>query len=338
MKLRFDQLEQHLKSELKPIYFLSGDEPLQMMEAADIIRAAARADGYSEREILHVEAGFDWNALLASANAMSLFAERKVIDLRLRSGKPGDAGAKVLRNYCENPSPDNLLLVSSAKLDRSQTRSKWYQELDCSGVTIEIWPVEASQLGAWITQRLRKSGIDISPQAAALLADRVEGNLMAASQELEKLCLLNPELKSFDVEAIEEGVADSARYTVFSLADAALSGDARRVTRMIDGLRQEGIESVLVLWSLSREIRAVVKLHQQTSIGVPISQAYRAAGVWDKRKPLFQSALNRVPSRVWQQLLMRCGLIDRMIKGSEQGNPWSELLQLSLLMCGKRIV
>ncbi len=338
MKLRFEQLQQHLQQGLKPIYFLSGDEPLQLMEAADMIRQRAKADGFSERDLLHAESKFDWNELLASANAMSLFAERKIIDLRLPSGKPGDAGAKVMRAYAQKPSPDKLLLVSSGKLERSQTRSKWYQALEQAGAVLEIWPVDASQLPGWIERRLQNHQITITAPAASMLAEKVEGNLLAASQEIEKLKLLNPDKHLFDINEIEQSVTDSSRYTVFLLADAALAGGASRVTRILDGLQQEGLEAVIVLWGLSREIRTIVQINQHMATGASSGQAFSAAKVWDQRKPLVNKAIRRVPSRQWEQLLMRCGLIDRMIKGHEQGNPWNELLQLALLMCGKRLV
>ena len=338
MKLRFEQLGKHLQQGIRPVYFLSGDEPLQLMEAADMIRHRAREQGFTEREVLHAERGFDWNELLSSANAMSLFAEQKVIDLRLPSGKPGDAGAKAFRAYAENPPQENLLLITSGKLERSQTRSKWYQALEQAGAAIEIWPVEPAQLPGWIANRLKRDNLTITAEAAKLLAERVEGNLLAAAQELDKLRLLYPEKTHFELDDVEEGVADSARYTVFSLTDAALMGDARRVTRIMEGLKQEGLEAVIILWGLSREIRTIVNLIKMLTTGTSAQQAYRSAGVWDKRKSMVQSAMNRLPERVWQQLLMRCGVIDRMIKGQEEGNPWSELLQLALLMSGKRII
>lgn len=335
MNLRFDQLAKHLQQQLLPIYLISGDEPLQMAEATDAVRAVARVKGFSERQVFHVEAGFDWNELSAASDTLSLFAEQRILELRIPSGKPGDAGSKALKAYAENPPQDSLLLISCGRLDKRQTQSKWYQSLQNAGAAMQIWPVEYTQLPAWITRRMGERGLKPTAEAAQLLADRVEGNLLAAAQEIDKLVLLHGE-GSIDADSILEAVADSARYGVFELVDSALAGEAERTVRMLEGLRGEGIEPVLVLWALVREARTLETIAHELAGGSRMDEVFRKHRIWDKRKPLVQAGLKRHNLRRWQQLLRRANRIDRMIKGRMTGKPWDELVQFSLLMAGVR--
>ena len=218
MKLRADQLKDHVKKPLQPIYIISGDVPLLVQEATDAIRQAARQQGFTERELLHQEAGFDWNYVIESASSMSLFGDKKILELRLGNQKPNDAGKKVLTQYSENPSPDTLLLVITDKLDSAVQRAKWFKSLEAAAVWIQIWPVDAKQLPQWIQRRMMQSGLTPQQEAVSLIAERVEGNLLAASQEIEKLRLLYGET-SIDVTMVQDAVADSARFDVFSLVD-----------------------------------------------------------------------------------------------------------------------
>ncbi len=337
MKLRFDQLEAHLQKGLQPIYLLSGDEPLQLMEAGDAIRRYARENDYGEREVIHVESGFDWNNLLAASGSMSLFAERRLLELRLPTGKPGKEGGAVLADYAANPPPDTLLLIISGKIERASQNSKWYKALDSAGATLTVWPIDPPALPGWVSQRMRSRGMQPTPEAAQLLAERVEGNMLAAAQEVEKLLLLYGE-GEIGAEQVEEGVADSARYDIFELVDTALLGDVPRATRVMQGLRGEGVEPILVLWALLREIRAMAQMAAEMARGLGADQAMAGQRVWDKRKPPVRAGLQRHNLNRWQLLLRRAGRIDRMIKGVEAGNPWDELLQLALLMAGVRTV
>lgn len=337
MRLRSDQLAAHLAKPLLPIYLVSGDEPLQLNEATDALRAAARAQGYSEREVLQVEAGFDWGALAAAGSNLSLFAERRLIELRMPSGKPGDAGSKALCAYAAAATPDNLLLISCGKLDKQQQKSKWFTALESAGAVIQIWPVEPSALPGWIRQRLQGRGLQPTAEAAQLLAERVEGNLLAAAQEVEKLALLYGG-GGLDAEQVRSAVADSARYDVFELADTALAGDGARCARVLEGLRGEGDDPVLILWALVREVRALAQVAAGQAAGTPLETLFQQHKVWDKRKPLYQAALKRHNLRRWRALLRRAARLDRICKGAEPGNPWDELLQFSLLMAGVRIV
>lgn len=337
MKLRLEQLASHLMQGLQPIYLLSGDEPQQLMEAADAIRARARELGFGEREILHAEAGFDWNALTAASGTLSLFAEQRLLELRLQSGKPGKEGGAALSEYAANPPPDTVLLIISGKIDSASQKSKWYKSLEAAGVTMQVWPIEPAAMPDWVLKRMRSRGTQPSTEAAQALAERVEGNLLAAAQEVEKLLLLYGE-GPIDVAQVEEGVADSARYDIFELVDTALLGDAVRTTRVIEGLRAEGVEPILVLWALLREIRTLAQMAEELAQGGSIEALMGRFRVWEKRKGPVRAGLKRHTLKRWLQLLRRAGRIDRMIKGIEPGNPWDELLQLALLMAGVRTV
>jgi DNA polymerase-3 subunit delta len=337
MKLYYDKLDSHLQQGLQPLYLLSGDEPLQLMEASDAIRRRAREQGFGERQVMHVEAGFDWGSLLAASDSLSLFAEQRLIELRLPSGKPGKEGGKVLSEYAANPPPDTVLLITSGKLDRSAQNSKWFKSLDKAGVTLAVWPIEPQALPGWVMQRMRERGMQPTREAAQLLAERVEGNMLAAAQEVEKLLLLYGEA-NVDAAQIEEGVADSARYDIFELVDTALLGDVPRTTRVVQGLRAEGVEPVLLLWALLREIRALAQMAAELEQGSAIEPVLERFRVWNKRKGPVRAGLQRHTLKRWQLLLRRAGRIDRMIKGIEPGNPWDELLQLALLMAGVRTV
>ncbi|HEC19383.1 MAG TPA: DNA polymerase III subunit delta [Gammaproteobacteria bacterium] len=334
MRLYPDKLEAALKKGLLPVYFLSGDEPLQLGEAADAVRRAARAQGFSEREVLHVEKGFDWNTLLAESNALSLFAEKKIIDLRLPSGKPGKDGGAALAEYAACPPEDTLLLITSGKVDKRSQSAKWYQALDRIGATLQVWPVEAPEMPRWLEQRLRSRGLQPEREAVRMIAERVEGNLLAAAQEVDKLVLLNGP-GALTAEQVEAAVADSARFDVFGLVDAALAGDAPRASRMLHGLRGEGVEPILVLWALTRELRSLADMAAQIESGKGVDGVL--ARVWGKRKGPVKAGLQRHNRARWQQMLRRAARLDRVIKGAAPGNAWDELLQLTLLMAGVRL-
>jgi DNA polymerase-3 subunit delta len=338
LKLRVDQIAQHLQGGLKPVYLLSGDEALQMMEVSDAIRRAARAAGYSDRQVLEVDSSFDWRDLGGLSSNLSLFAELKLIDLRIPTGKPGRDGAAALGDYCNNLPADTILLISSGKLDAAQTKSKWYQTIEKVGATVQIWPVDIGQLPQWIVQRARALGFDLSVDAAQLLSERVEGNLLACAQELEKLKLLYPQQAQLGFDEVDQASGESSRYNIFTLVDAALAGERARVCRIMSGLEGEGVEPVQVAWALDREIRMMATISEAVARGERPEQAMTQQHVWQKRKPLVQAGLQRHPVKRWRQLQLRMGRLDRLIKSSEQGNSWDELLQLSLIIAGIRVV
>lgn len=336
MQIKPEQLNVRLKQGLASIYFVSGDEALLVQEASDAIRAAARQAGCSEREVHHVESGFDWQGFLQSGDEMSLFAERKLIELRLPTGKPGDAGSKALQAYADRPSEDNILLIVSGKVEANARKSKWYKALDQAGAMVTIWPMDIKQLPGWAMRRMKEKGLQPSQEAVALLVERVEGNLLACAQEIEKLLLLHGS-GPVDVDQVAASVADSSRFDIYTLVDGALQGDAARTTRIINGLRGEGVEPVLVLWALSREIRAMAGMAFEMSQGARGEQVLAKHRVWEKRKPLVRAGLKRHSLAQWQAMLDRCAEIDAMIKGGRAGNVWDELLQLSLWLGGLRL-
>lgn len=332
MKITFDRLASQLRAQLAPVYLIAGDEPLQREEAADAIRAAARAQGYADREVFFAERGFDWNQLQRAAASLSLFASRRILEVRLATGKPGDEGAEVLSAYAQAPAADTVLLVISARLDRGGGR--WAETLEHAGVLVQVWPVEARELPAWIERRMRARGLVPASGVAAFIAARVEGNLLAASQEIEKLWLLQG-AGAVDIAAAEAAVADSAHYDAFKLVDAALAGDGARVARILEGLRQEGTEPPVILGALNYALRDLATKAWQIEAGTPAAQVLSAG--WPQRRPLIQQALKRGRTRDWQHLLQRSAHADRVLKGQAPGRVWDELLHLSEGLAGLRL-
>ena len=335
MRVRPHELPAHIQRHgLAPIYLVSGDEPLQINEATDAIRAIARTQEYSGRDILDASAKFDWNELTAEANNLSLFAEKRILDLRIPSGKPGREGGKALTDYADRPAEDTVLLITLPKLDKTQLNSKWLKALEAKGVLIQIWPIEGSRLQPWIEQRMRHAGLIPGPQVAALLTERIEGNLLAAAQEIDKLHLLFG-AGVISLEQLQESVADSARYDIYGLVDSALAGGIGRSIRMLNGLRAEGTAAPVILWALTREIRLICSLAQQVEAGrSPQQVASAAREVWDKRKPLVTQGLQRLNSRQWQKLLQLCCLTDRAIKGQDPQDPWLQMQRICTRMAG----
>ncbi len=340
MKLSPAQLGKHLQGSLAPVYVVSGDEHLLCQEACDAIRAACRQQAFSERQVLSVESGFDWGQLLEAGANLSLFAEKRLLELRIPSGKPGDKGAVALLHYLARPAEDTVLLISLPKLDGSTQKTKWAKALiDGKDVQfLQIWPVDAAQLPQWIRQRLAQAGLAADQEAVELIAARVEGNLLAAAQEIEKLKLLAEDGR-VTADTVQAAVADSARYDVFGLIDAALQGHPEHSLRMLEGLRGEGIEAPVILWALARELRLLANIAQQYAQGVPLERAFSQARppVWDKRRPLVSKALQRHDVAGWQRLLMAAQLIDEQIKGQAEGDPWIGLSNLCLQLSGRRI-
>jgi len=337
MKLKAEQLATHLQRPLAPIYVLSGDEPLLVQEAADLIRAAARAQNFAERQVLFIDRSFDWNVLTQAAASLSLFAERRLIELRMPDGKPGDVGSKALQAYAARPADDTVLLVICGKLETAARNSKWHQALEQAGAALQVWPVTASALPAWIGQRMQQKGLRPSRDALTLLAERIEGNLLAAVQEIDKLLLLHGP-GAVDADAILEAVADSARFDVFVFMDAALEGNPARVIRVLDGLREEGVEPVLLVWAVARELRQLAAIAEQLERGTALGAALAQHKVWDKRKPLIERAVKRHGAVAWQHLVRHCAAIDRMVKGMEPGSVWDELVQLGLAIAGTELL
>jgi DNA polymerase-3 subunit delta len=335
MQLKPEQMDAHLRKQLAAVYFISGDEPLRVMESADAVRAAAREQGYDEREVLTVQAGFDWDALTSQAGNLSLFSQRRIIDLRMPAGKPGADGSKALRAYVANPPEDTLLLITAGKLDASARNGKWVQALDKAGVVIHVWPLKTHEFSRWVEQRMRRRGLQPSADAVALLANRVEGNLLACVQEIEKLYLSLGE-GPVDADTILDHVADNARYDVFGLVDSALAGDAARSVRILQGLNAEGVVPQIVIWALSREIRTLAVMAAAVAGGQQAGAVVTRQRVWAARKAVVSSALQRLSAAQCGLMLRHCARIDRISKGRATGNAQDELLQLVLALAGKQ--
>lgn len=337
MRIYPEKLAGQLKKNLLPIYLVSSDEPLLAQEASDSIRSACRQADYSERQVFHVERGFDWNIIREANASLSLFAEKRLLELRINSGKPGDQGSKVLLEYLERPAEDTVLLINVPRLDASTLRSKWAKALMDSALCgfIQLANVNIEQLPNWINQRLAQQGLSADPEAIDLIVARTEGNLLAAVQEIEKLKLLSNS-KHLDLEIIQASIADSARYDVFGLVDAALEGDTERSLRILAGLRSEGVEIPIILWAVARDIRQLTTLSQQTSQGTSLDRAL--SRVWPAaRKPLFARALKRLSGAQWQRLLKDAQLIDEQSKGQTIGDAWTSMASLLLQMSGSRL-
>lgn len=338
MKLKPDQLGSHLKrqQEALPVYLVTGDEPLLCGESIDAIRAHLRALGFSEREVMHVDSGFSWDSLLESANALSLFAERKIIEIRLGSQKLNRAASDLLQKYLANPAPDNALLIICDRLDRSSKQSAWFKKVEQTGIAVEVWPIEADQLVQWLGQRAASQNVQLEPEALQLLADRIEGNLLAARQELDKLALLYPGQR-LTAEQVVQAVSDSSRFDIFALTDAALSGDAGRCQHILQVLRQEGNEAAVVLWGLTREIRMLHRVILAVASGQPWDPLCQRERIFGKRKNLVRTASRRLRPEQLEQMLDLASSTDMAIKGQRPDDPWLLLNQMTLTLSGCQI-
>lgn len=339
MKIYPDKLDAHLKSKLAPVYLLFGDEPLQIMEAGDNIRRCAREQGYEERTVIQPDDDADWGRFREAADSLSLFAERRIIELRLPTGKPGKTGAEVIKHYCSSPPEDLLLIVTAGKLERSGSSSAWFKALDKAGVTMGANQLSIAQLGAWLKARLARHGLQAEPEALTLIVERVEGNLLAAQQEVERLALLYPQ-GVLSRENVVDAVADSARYSIGDLATAALNGQARRAVRILTGLRDEAVVEVLILWALNTEVRAGARAAEAFEQGVALDSALKSAGVWQSRAAPLKNAIERHDARSWLAMLSACTTIDRQIKGQAPGSVWNafESLVVQLATNGKPVI
>ncbi|MFH1602457.1 MAG: DNA polymerase III subunit delta [Pseudomonadota bacterium] len=330
MQLRAEELERHLSRNLAALYVVHGDEPLQSLEAVDAIRAAARARGYAEREVLAVERGFDWNQLLVSGASLSLFSSKKLVELRIPGGKPGNEGAAAIVQYCAALSPDVLTIVTLPRLDRRAQDAAWFKALTQSGALINTFHVERAQLPRWIAARLARQGQKADRDTLQFLADCVEGNLLAAHQEIQKLGLLFP-AGDLAFDAVCGAVLNVARYDAFKLNEAMLAGDKARLARMLDGLKSEGEAPPKILWVLAEEIRAVAKVQAGMTAGENLQQLFRANRVWgDARQRLVTDAARRLNAAALGRALRHAARIDRTVKGLARGDAWDELMQLCM--------
>lgn len=334
MRLKLDQLATSLQQKLAAVYLISGDEPLQVGEAADAIRAAARQAGYLTREVIAIDTGNEWPQLTTEAESLSIFSDKKLIDLRLPSAKPGAEGGKVLVSYCQRLPQDTVLLLTAGKLESASLKSQWFQALDQAGVVVQVWPLQGQELRQWLQRRGEKKGMRFENDAVNSLASRVEGNLLAAAQEIEKLYILHGASR-ITKAMVDDDVADSARFDVFKLTDALLLGKFNRAIRVLSALKAEGVASAVVLWAISREVRTLLNIKFDLKQGGSQEAVYKKYQIWDNRKPLVHEALQRLKLADLQAVLQASAEADRQLKGQAAGDEWQSLFEICL-MCTQK--
>ena len=329
MKISANQLAPQLKNSLLPCYLVSGEEPLLVEESLDSIRAAARDRGFAARELFVHSTGFDWSEFSSAGGNLSLFAERRVVELRLPTGKPGVKGSASIADFAANAGDDILLLVSAPKLDRKGQNAKWVKALESRGGLVQVWPVDLRDLPGWVNQRMRRAGMQPDRDAVRLITDRVEGNLLAAQQEIEKLRLLHGE-GPITADEVDRAVADSSRFDVYKLVDAAVSGDAARAVRVLGAVRAEGIEPVIVMWALTRELRILAGLSDAVAGGSDLGASMRKARVWQNRQGMVRSCVSRHQAGSFHRLLKVARRGDAAAKGQLRADPWQLVMRIIL--------
>ena len=331
MRLKLTQLVPHLKKTLNTVYLITGNEPLQMNEAADHIRLVAKKAGYLHREIFSVEGNFKWNEITAATENLSLFSEKKIIDLRVPNAKFGTEGAKMIAQYCQRHDSETILLISCGKLTAASLKSRWVTAIDKMGVIVQVWPLEGHYLINWLQQRLIKQGLQLSSEAIQLLAARVEGNCLAAHQEIEKLYSLYG-AANLTMAQVQAAVVDSSRFDVFQLTDAILLRQVNRAIKILRGLHAENKAAPVILWALTRECRCLIELKMATNKELVYKKYY----LWDKRKSLLNQALNHRSLKTLQDTGKLCAQADRQIKGQQQGDCWETLFEICLQLSNTR--
>jgi DNA polymerase-3 subunit delta len=324
LDLNVQQLNDHLDKALAPVYLVSGDEPLQIEESLTQIRAKAREQGYVERQVLYVERSFDWSQVTEQSSNMSLFGDKKILELRLPSGKPGTPGGKALQQYCEHMSDDVLLIIQSGKIEKATLKSKWVQAISQAGVFMRIWPLTGTDLVRWVQARLKLEELSDDRQAAEYIASRVEGNMLAAAQEIEKMALLA--LGNDNGDSSQAWVSSQTKYNVFDLVDTILSGQRSKVIKILSQLQRESFAPNLVLWGLAELVRAVIYTSSQKR---GQSKGVQNAFYYNKRNQLGVHA-NKFNREQLYTLLMKCGQVDQMIKGRATGDVWLSFTDVAL--------
>ncbi len=348
MKVNPDQLASFLQRQqpIPNVFLITGDEPLQVMESCDAIRQLAKSQGYSERDVLHADNKFDWGTLLGASNAMSLFSEKKLIDLRIETKTPGRVGSQAIRDYMQKPPDDKVLLIQMAKLVGGARNSAWVKAIEKSGVVVQVWDLSPPQTMAWVAKRLRSEGMKPTNEAVRLLTERVEGNLLAATQEISKLKLLfggdgGGEIVIEDKHVLES-VSDSSRFSIFDLSNAVMLGDVHRIQHIHHNLKEEGVPVQLMLWTLTDLSRQLYNASFNLKNGVAASQILSKMPR-PRQKP-FQVAMQRMQHANWPDILKKNGEIDRLSKGQGDiankglGRVWSDLLELALILAGSAVI
>ena len=333
MQVNADRLPSLLESSLAPIYLIAGDEPLLVQEARDAVRAKALASGVDERHLLQVERADDWQRIAMASDSLGLFASRRLFDVRLEKGIDAAAEAALSR-FAERPSPDDVLIVSCTNIDKRGQGKPWYRAVERSGVHVQVWPVRAAELPRWLEMRARRLGLDIERDALRFLAGQVEGNLLAAAQQLDLLRLLGA--GPWTVDEVAKAVEDAARFEVFSLFDAACAGEAERALQMLRSFEQEGEYPLPVLSAFASQLRRLIVLHAQVEGGERFEQAASNARIYGRdRLQAWQRAVGRARGQSLQRLLPRLATADQQVKGMLRGDPWMTLADVALALAGK---
>jgi len=335
MKLKPEQLRRHLEDKFLPVYLVSGDEPLLVKESCDLIRQAAKSKAFIERELFHGEKG-DIDRFTSASDNLSLFAEQKIYEFRFNKTPPAEF-SKTFEKWCEQPPEDQFLLISCAKLDKKSTNKSWYKSLEKLGAHITIWPIDAKSLPTWLSSRARKNGLSIEAKALEILAERVEGNLLAADQEIQRLSLLYANKESNSEAITAKMVGDNARYDSFELLEACFNGDAKRLTRILKGLKLEGEAVARINALLTFELRNLTKMAWDCHKGEAPAQVMQKYYVWGNKKQGYAKSLLRYPVSGWQRLLARCLDLDKMIKGQQSGDAWLAMESLLLQISGNAL-
>lgn len=338
MEISSGQLNAQLRPPNRALYWVSGDDPLLMLEAGDAIRSFLRKQGFEQRDLFHVDKNFDWNNFFQLTSSLSLFAEKRVIELRFASAKPDEEGKKALQHFIDNPSADIAVMIIGPKLDKATTSTKWFANLMANALLVKVWPLKREELPNWLNTRLKAAGISASRDAVAMLADRVEGNLLAAVQDIERIKLAyadnNGTAKRLEASDIVDFVSDNSRLTSFDLIDATLLGETSRAQKILQGLRAEGVHPLPILATFTRELDSLLPMLAQKEQGQTSEVIMRNARVWSNRKTAVKSSLARLSKSEAWQLLHHARLIDGAIKGINLANPWDELSLLSLRLSG----
>lgn len=336
MRLKSEQLTGSLQKSLGAVYLICGDEPLQIVELSDAIRHTAKRAGFLEREIFSTDTGFEWADITTSSQSMSIFGDKKVIDLRVPTANFGNDGTKTLISYCEKLPADTVLLITCGKLNAAAMKTKWFEAVDKVGITIQVKPLDGDELLYWLQNRLQQRGLNTDRAGLALLAERVEGNLLAASQEIEKLYVLYG-ASALTKDQIFDVVADSSRYDVFKLVDALEAANENRIFKILEGLQAEGIAPPVVLWALMREARTLCKIKIELSEGKNKDLIFRNNQIWDKRVGLIEKAIKRLSHTKLFEILTQCAKADRQAKGQESGDVWETILRICLAFTGNTL-
>ena len=338
MRLSQDKLVADIRKTFRGVYLVTGDEPLLMQEACDEIRLAARTAGYLERQVMHAEGSFDWRELSVAAQIRSLFGECKLVELRM-AGKPGRAGAAAIEAFLANRDSETALLLTTGALDQGSRNARWVKALDSAGVWVQLWPIEHARMPAWLEARLRRHGLAADREALAALADKVEGNLLAAAQEIERLALVGEagDQTRLSVEDVLDKVGDSSRFNAISLIDAALSGNSLRTQRLLQGLQSEGVSELQISALLGRELRLLLSGAHELEKGRSLDSVVGSARTWPRKRPLLRQALARHQRSDLEQMHQTLLVLDRQAKGLQPGDPWQSLSSILLRLSGAEL-